>query len=68
MGESEVFNLFGKKIKIVDIDDNIWVGVIDFFEGSNDNENGLFSVGLFIENKKSGVEFYENEIKSIEVL
>lgn len=68
MGEMEVLKLFGTKIKIVDTDNHVWVGIMNFFEGSNDNENGLFSVGLELEGEENGVEIYENEIKSIEAI
>lgn len=64
VNESYVESLFGKKVKVV-TDENVWVGMMDYFSGSNDEESGEYCFGLNLEDRKNGVEFYAHEIKSI---
>lgn len=61
----ELLKYNNKKISLVDIDDEIWIGMAIYFDfdthGSNEDV-------LIINNEKGYTEIYESEIKSIEII
>lgn len=62
--------LYWENVILTDIDGKHWRGRITGMEGSNDSENGKYSIDLKEEgeNRNVVVGFYEDEIKSIEVI
>lgn len=64
-------NLIGKNVVITDINGKRWAGRITGMEGSNDSENGKYSIDLKEEGKeylRSVVCFEEDEIASVEIM
>lgn len=60
---------FGKKVKIIDADNNIWIGKVISYESPEDSENGKWWLDLMIENISDFGELTisEDEITSIEL-
>lgn len=57
----------GERVKLIDIDDRIFYGVISDITGKADNEDtGRDSLTLY--DGKNYIAFSDNEIKSIEIL
>lgn len=61
---------FGHYIRLVDIDDKVWEGVVSDFSKAidNDQDDEPPYNSIIVETKPYGTEFHENEIKSIEVI
>lgn len=58
---------FGKKVRIIDIDEKEFVGIIDGITGAGDNdETGRGSLDL--DDGKNIIFFSDNEIVSVEIL
>lgn len=58
---------WGKKVKIVAINDRVFIGFVDAITGKEDNdETGRDSLTLY--DGKNHIFFSDNEIKSIEIL
>lgn len=57
----------GKNVKLIDIDDQVFYGVVDHVTGKEDNdETGRDSLTLY--DGKNYIFISDNEIKSIEIL
>lgn len=58
---------WGKKVRLTDIDNQIFIGTVAIITGKEDNdETGRDSIDLF--DGKNYIFFSDNEIKNIEVL
>lgn len=72
VSEIDIHNIYlGKTVRLIDCDDKIWIGKLKGIEGSNDSENGLYSVDMKVQGMEDSrilYAFEENEIKSIEVI
>ena len=71
ISEIDIWNYYiGENVILTDIDGKHWCGCIMRMEGSNDSENGKYSIDLKEEgeNRSVVVGFYEDETKSIEVI
>ncbi len=55
-----------KKVKIIDIDDKEFSGVVEVIESDLERDDLATYIG--IKNKESIISFYEEEIKSIEIM
>lgn len=69
--EMDIWNNYvGKNVILIDVDGKHWRGRIIGMEGSNDSENGKYSIDLKEEgeNRKVLVGFYEDEIESIKII
>ncbi len=55
-----------KKVKIIDIDGKEFSGVVEVIEADLDRDDVATYIG--IKNKDSIISFYEEEIKSIEII
>ena len=62
-------NFAGKKVKIVDNDNKIYQGFVLGYTKAEDNDENEASIDV-LPSKKSldGVELFESEIKSIEII
>lgn len=57
----------GKKVRLTDIDNQIFIGTVAIITGKEDNdETGRDSIDLF--DGKNYIFFSDNEIKSIEII
>lgn len=61
---------FGKKVNIVDIDGQIWIGTVLSYETPADSENGKWWLDVEIENRPDFGELTicEDEISSVNVI
>ena len=59
-------NYWGKKVKIIDIDDKEWVGFVSGFTDENNNPEEKASIDLKVD--YSIYEIFEDEIKSIKII
>ena len=69
--EMDIWNNYvGKNVILTDVDGKHWRGRITGMEGSNDSENGKYSIDLKEEgeNRKVLIGFYEGEIESIKII
>lgn len=58
---------WGKKVRLTDIDNQIFIGTVAIITGKEDNdETGRDSIDLF--DGKNYIFFSDNEIKSIEII
>lgn len=58
---------WGKKVRLTDIDNQIFIGTVAIITGKEDNdETGRDSIDLF--DGKNYIFFSDNEIKNIEIL
>ena len=58
---------WGKKVRLTDIDNQIFMGTVAIITGKEDNdETGRDSIDLF--DGKNYIFFSDNEIKSIEII
>lgn len=58
---------WGKKVRLTDIDNQIFIGTVAILTGKEDNdETGRESIDLF--DGKNYIFFSDNEIKNIEIL
>lgn len=58
---------FGKKVRIIDIDNKEFIGIVDGITGAADNdETGRDSLDL--DDGKSIIFFSDNEIASVEII
>jgi hypothetical protein len=62
-----LYNYFGKKVKIVDIDNVVWIGNVVSCESPEDSEDGRWWLDIAVENKEDFGELSisDREIKSI---
>jgi hypothetical protein len=59
----------GKKVKIIDIDNKIYKGIVLGYTKAIDNDENEASIDVFpTKTSVSGVELFESEIKSIEII
>ncbi len=59
----------GKKVKITDADNKIWVGKVDLVDDADDNMSGYDSVSLLCDDCHDVlIEINENEIRKIEII
>lgn len=74
--EQELLKYFEKKVKLIDTDNYEWHGVVDAFVQKIDTDEELYdAIDLDVEKTNKGekfkgelIRFYENEIKSIEII
>ncbi len=74
--EQELLKYFGKNVKLIDTDNYEWYGVVDAFVQKVDTDEELYdAIDLDVETTNKGenfkgelIRFYENEIKSIEII
>lgn len=62
---------YGKAVRIVDVDDEVFEGKVTDYIYPGDDDTGLESIIIDCTNGKlkgKGVEFWEKDIKSIEVI
>lgn len=57
---------WGKSVKLLDIDDDEWIGFVEGYTDSNNNPEEEESIDLRVDN--SLIMFFPDEIKSIEIL
>lgn len=57
---------WGKSVKLLDIDDDEWIGFVEGYTDSNNNPEEEESIDLRVDN--SLIIFFPDEIKSIEIL
>ena len=57
-----------KKVKITDLNGNVFKGYADLYEDKEDSGYGEPSIGIILDKDGSGIEFVESEIKKIELL
>ena len=58
----------GKKVRIISINDNEFIGKAEGFTQALDNEPEIASIDIENEKDSKLYELYENEIKSIEII
>ena len=61
----KLINFYGKKVKIVDIDNRTWEGTVTDYIYAEDNEPEIESIIIDTQNIKA-IEFTKAEIKAIE--
>lgn len=60
-------DFFNKKVRLTDIDNNVFEGIVVDIRGKEDNEDtGRDSLNIF--NGKDCIFFSDNEIKTIEII
>ena len=64
----DVWDYYGKDVKIVDIDGKTWVGYVSCVQGAPDYEPDEQDIELDIEGEPMGVSIMLSEIKSIEII
>lgn len=57
---------WGKSVKLLDIDDDEWIGFVEGYTDSNNNPEEEESIDIRVDN--SLIIFFPDEIKSIEIL
>ena len=59
-----LYKCFNKKVKLFDINDNEYIGIVDFYESEYDSGSGVAEIGL----SNRATIFSADEIKSIEIV
>lgn len=64
-----LYDYLYKNVTIITTDGEKYTGYVDFFESPYENESDEDSIGLLdSKNSHSGIELYQSQIKSIEIL
>ena len=59
----------GKRVRITDVDGEVFIGLADIYHHADDNESGIASISLDPDGISDAyIGFDENEIASIEIL
>jgi hypothetical protein len=64
--ELKLFKLLGKDVKVVDMNDEEWIGHVELFTPRIDNDDNKADIGLTCENEEYIIVFTEDMIKSVE--
>lgn len=57
---------WGKSVRLLDVDDDEWIGFVEGYTDSNNNPEEEESIDIRVDN--SLIVFFPDEIKSIEIL